>query len=173
MRWPSLLSSAATASPAGPEPITATVLSVRDSGGSGSIQPSSKPRVTIASSICSMVTASSLMSSTQADSQGAGQIRPVNSGKLFVACSLTSASRQRSRYTRSFQSGIRLPSGQPSWQNGMPQSMQRAPPGARGGGAGGPGGAGGGGGAAGPGSRPGAPPGGGEGGPPPPPPPLL
>src|SRR5881275_2742168 len=37
------------------------------------------------------------------------------------------ASRQRSRYTRSFQSGIRLPSGQPEWQNGMPQSMQRAP----------------------------------------------
>src|SRR3954468_19265045 len=37
------------------------------------------------------------------------------------------ASRQRSRKTRSFQSGIRLPSGQPEWQNGMPQSMQRAP----------------------------------------------
>src|SRR2546423_6143311 len=37
------------------------------------------------------------------------------------------ASRQRSRYTRSFQSGIRLPSGQPEWQNGIPQSMQRAP----------------------------------------------
>src|SRR2546423_9173129 len=37
------------------------------------------------------------------------------------------ASRQRSRYTRSFQSGIRLPSGQPEWQNGLPQSMQRAP----------------------------------------------
>jgi hypothetical protein len=30
-----------------------------------------------------------------------------------------------SRYTRSFQSGIRLPSGQPLLQNGMPQSMQR------------------------------------------------
>src|SRR3954451_2386658 len=27
----------------------------------------------------------------------------------------------------SFQSGIRFPSGQPEWQNGMPQSMQRAP----------------------------------------------
>jgi hypothetical protein len=53
--------------------------------------------VTIASSISSIATASSLMSSTQADSHGAGQIRPVNSGKLFVACSFVSASRQRSR----------------------------------------------------------------------------
>ena len=35
------------------------------------------------------------------------------------------ASRQRSRYTRSFQSGMRLPSGQPLLQKGMPQSMQR------------------------------------------------
>ena len=32
-----------------------------------------------------------------------------------------------SRYTRSFHSGMRFPSGQPVWQNGMPQSMQRAP----------------------------------------------
>jgi hypothetical protein len=70
---------------------------VRRSGGSGSIQPSSKPRLAIASSICSIVTGSSLMSSTQADSHGAGQIRPVNSGKLLVACSWTSASCQRSR----------------------------------------------------------------------------
>src|SRR4051812_19123351 len=37
------------------------------------------------------------------------------------------ASRQRSRETRAFPSGIRFPSGQPEWQNGMPQSMQRAP----------------------------------------------
>ena len=54
----------------------AAVRPVRTSGGSGVIQPSSKPRVTIASSICSIVTGSSLMSSTQADSQGAGQISP-------------------------------------------------------------------------------------------------
>ena len=67
------------------------------------------------------------MSSTQADSQGAGQMRPVNSGKLFVAWSWVSASCQWSRYTRSFQSGMRLPSGQPSWQKGTPQSMQRPP----------------------------------------------
>ena len=81
----------------------------------------------IPSSICLIVTGSSLMSSTQADSHGAGQIRPVNSGKLLVAWSWSIASRQRSRNTRSFQSGIRLPSGQPSWQKGMPQSMQRPP----------------------------------------------
>src|SRR4029077_12620290 len=37
------------------------------------------------------------------------------------------ASFQRSRKTRSFQSGMMLPSGQPVWQNGTPQSMQRAP----------------------------------------------
>ena len=67
------------------------------------------------------------MSSTHADSHGAGQIRPVNSGKLFVAWSFVSASRQWSRYTRSFQSGIRFPSGHPWWQNGIPQSMHRAP----------------------------------------------
>ena len=94
--WPRLFSSAATASPAGPEPTTPTVLPVRTSGGSAVIQPSSKPRVTMASSICSIVTGSSLMSRTQADSQGAGQIRPVNSGKLLVACSFDSASCQRS-----------------------------------------------------------------------------
>ena len=33
-----------------------------------------------------IVTASVLMPATQAVSQGAGQSRPVNSGKLFVAC---------------------------------------------------------------------------------------
>src|SRR4051812_9027565 len=67
------------------------------------------------------------MSSTQAASHGAGQMRPVNSGKLLVASAMRLASRQRPRNTASFQSGIRLPSGQPEWQNGMPQSMQRAP----------------------------------------------
>ena len=35
------------------------------------------------------------------------------------------ASRQRLRCTSSFQSGIALPSGQPLWQNGTPQSMHR------------------------------------------------
>ena len=59
------------------------------------------------------------------DSQGAGQMRPVISGKLFVACRRAAASSQRPRCTRSFQSGMRLPRGQPAWQNGTPQSMQR------------------------------------------------
>ncbi len=65
------------------------------------------------------------MPSTQAASHGAGQSRPVNSGKLFVACSCSLAYSHCPVRTRSFQSGIRLPSGQPWWQNGMPQSMQR------------------------------------------------
>ncbi len=49
------------------------------------IQPSSKPRSAIDISICLMATGSSLMPSTQAASHGAGQTRPVNSGKLLVA----------------------------------------------------------------------------------------
>ena len=77
-------------------------------------------------STCLMVTGSSLMARTQAASQGAGQSLPVNSGKLLVACSRSIASRQWPRYTRSFQSGMMLPRGQPWWQKGTPQSMQRA-----------------------------------------------
>src|ERR1700689_38263 len=79
----------------------------------------------ISTSTCLIVTGSALMPSTQAVSQGAGHSRPVNSGKLFVACSRSIASAQSSRQTRSFHSGMRLPSGQPLWQKGMPQSMQR------------------------------------------------
>ena len=60
-----------------------------------------------------IVTAGWLMESTQAVSHGAGQSRPVNSGKLLVACSRSLASAQSSRRTRSFHSGIRFPSGQP------------------------------------------------------------
>ena len=41
----------------------------------------------IATSTCLIVTGSWLMPSTQAVSHGAGQSRPVNSGKLLVACS--------------------------------------------------------------------------------------
>src|SRR3954465_15963634 len=113
--------------PEGPDPITAPRRAVGNGGGSGLIQPSSHALSDIACSICLIVTASSLMSSTQAASHGAGQMRPVNSGKLLVASAIRLASRQRPRKTASFQSGIRLPSGQPEWQNGMPQSMQRAP----------------------------------------------
>jgi hypothetical protein len=76
-------------------------------------------------STCLMVTAGWLIPSTQAVSHGAGQSRPVNSGKLFVACNRSTASRPWPRQVRSFHSGIRFPSGQPLWQNGIPQSMQR------------------------------------------------
>lgn len=38
------------------------------------------------------------MPSTQADSQGAGHSRPVNSGKLFVAWRRSDAAPQSSRY---------------------------------------------------------------------------
>ena len=95
--WPQRLSSAAAASPAGPAPTTATVFPVRRSGGSGTIQPSWNARSAIAISICSIVTGSSLIASTHADSHGAGQIRPVNSGKLLVACSWSIASRHLPR----------------------------------------------------------------------------
>src|SRR3954452_13243193 len=125
--WPALFSCAAAAMPAGPEPMTATLRPVRNAGGSGWTHPFSKAWSMMRCSICLIVTASSLMSSTHAASHGAGQMRPVNSGKLFVACSASIALRQRSRKTRSFQSGMRLPSGQPEWQKGMPQSMHRAP----------------------------------------------
>ena len=81
----------------------------------------------IACSIDLMPTASLLMLSVQAASQGAGQTRPVNSGKLLVECRTSIAWRQSWRNTRSFQSGMMLLTGQPFWQNGMPQSMQRAP----------------------------------------------
>ena len=67
----------------------------------------------IVSSTCLIVTASLLIPNTQAASQGAGHSRPVNSGKLFVACSRSIASCHLSRYTRSFQSGMMLPSGHP------------------------------------------------------------
>ena len=85
--WPQRFSSSATARPAGPDPITATVLPVRRGGGLGTIHPSSNARSAIASSICSIVTGSSLIARTHADSHGAGQMRPVNSGKLLVAWS--------------------------------------------------------------------------------------
>ena len=96
-QWPALLSCAAAASPAGPEPTTATLRPVRRAGGSGMTQPSSKPLSTMADSMLLMVTAGSLMPSTHEPSHGAGQTRPVNSGKLLVLCSRSSASRHRPR----------------------------------------------------------------------------
>ena len=93
--WPDLFSCAAAARPAGPEPTTATVLPLRDSGGCGLTQPFSKPLSMMAFSMFLMVTGGSVEPSTQDPSQGAGQTRPVNSGKLFVLCRRSSASSQR------------------------------------------------------------------------------
>ena len=94
--WPARLSWCAAARPAGPEPMTATFLPVRSDGGSGCTQPCSNAWSMIATSMALIVTASSLMPSTHEPSHGAGHKRPVNSGKLFVACSRSMASRQRS-----------------------------------------------------------------------------
>lgn len=60
-----------------------------------------------------MATGGSLMPSTQLPSQGAGHTLPVNSGKLLVCKRRYSASCHRPLCTRSFHSGIKLPSGQP------------------------------------------------------------
>src|SRR5258707_352241 len=84
----------------------------------------------ISTSTCLMVTGAAPapalgMASTKAASQGAGHNRPVNSGKLFVACRSSSAPAKSPVRTRSFQSGMRLPRGQAWWQNGIPQSIQR------------------------------------------------
>ncbi len=81
----------------------------------------------MACSIDLMPTGSLLMRSVHASSHGAGQTRPVNSGKLFVEWSVSIARSQSWRYTRSFQSGMILLTGHPDMQNGVPQSMQRAP----------------------------------------------
>jgi len=57
-----------------------------DAGGSGFTQPCSKARSTMAHSMVLMVTGCSSRLSVQEASQGAGQTRPVNSGKLLVEC---------------------------------------------------------------------------------------
>ena len=80
----------------------------------------------MACSIDLMPTASPLKFTTQAASQGAGQMRPVNSGKLLVLCSTVRAFCQSLLNTRSLKSGMMLLTGQPLLQNGVPQSMQRA-----------------------------------------------
>ena len=79
----------------------------------------------VVTSTCLMVTAGWLIPSTQAVSQGAGAQTTGELRKLFVACSRSIALRQSPRQARSFHSGMRLPSGQPLWQNGIPQSMHR------------------------------------------------
>ena len=112
--------------PAGPEPTTATFLPVLCFAGRAVTQPSAQARSMMACSIDLMPTASSFTFSVQAASQGAGQMRPVNSGKLLVLCSTSIAFFQSPRYTRSLKSGMMLLTGQPLLQNGVPQSMQRA-----------------------------------------------
>ena len=62
----------------------ATVLPVRTGGTSGPIQPSSKALSMMETSMALMVTGSPLRPAVQEPSQGAGQTRPVNSGKLLV-----------------------------------------------------------------------------------------
>ena len=66
-------------------------------GTCGVTQPSSQARSMISTSTCLIVTGSALMPSTHAASHGAGHSRPVNSGKLLVACRRSMASRQWSR----------------------------------------------------------------------------
>ena len=125
--WPARASCWAAAMPAGPDPTTATFLPVLILATRGCTQPCSHALSAMACSIDLMPTGSSLTLSVQAASHGAGQMRPVNSGKLLVESSTVQASRQSCRYTRSLKSGMMLLTGQPLLQNGMPQSMQRAP----------------------------------------------
>ena len=91
--WPTRASCCAAARPAGPEPTTATFLPVLAAAGCGTTQPFSQPLSMILCSIDLMPTGSLLMPSVQAASHGAGQMRPVNSGKLLVECRLSSAAR--------------------------------------------------------------------------------
>ncbi len=69
----------------------ATFLPVFALGGCGTTQPISQPLSMMKCSIDLMPTGSALMPRVQAASQGAGQMRPVNSGKLLVECSTSSA----------------------------------------------------------------------------------
>jgi len=128
---PLLLSWSAAAKPAGPLPMMATVLVVRTGGGRGAIQPISKALSIMVHSTLLIDTGSSMIPRTQAPSHGAGQTRPVNSGKLLVSSKRRRASCQLPCFASAFHSGIKLPRGQPLlsvtdwWQNGVPQSMHR------------------------------------------------
>ena len=125
--WPTRANCCAVAMPAGPPPTTATFLPVLVLDGCGLTQPLSQPLSIIACSIDLMPTGARLIPKVQAASQGAGQIRPVNSGKLLVDCKTSNAFFQSLWNTKSLKSGMMLFTGQPLLQNGMPQSMQRAP----------------------------------------------
>ena len=112
--------------PAGPEPTIAIFLPVLCVGTCGLTQDFSQARSIMACSIDLIPTAESLIPSVQAASHGAGQIRPVNSGKLLVECKTSLACCQSLSYTKLLKSGMILLTGQPLLQNGIPQSMQRA-----------------------------------------------
>ena len=92
--WPTRASCCEHARPAGPDPTTATFLPVFFRDILGSIHPSSQPRSIIAHSILFIVTGLSVIFKVHAASQGAGHILPVNSGKLLVECSVSSADLQ-------------------------------------------------------------------------------
>jgi hypothetical protein len=66
------------------------------------------------SSLSRTVTGLPIMPQMQAFSHRAGQTRPVNSGKQFVLSRRLSARSRLPVQTRSFHSGMRLCSGQPS-----------------------------------------------------------
>src|SRR5262245_66436043 len=104
----------------------AIFLPVFVSAGCGATQPSSKARSAMAHSMVLMVTGLSSMLSVHEDSHGAGQTRPVTSGKVLVACRLSADMRQRWRNTWSLQSELWLFTGQPVSQWGLTQSMQGA-----------------------------------------------
>ena len=91
--WPARVSCWAAASPAGPEPTTATVLPVRHAGGMR-VDPALVPRAVddLDLDLLDRHRVGWLMPSTHDDSHGAGHSRPVNSGKLLVACSRSIAS---------------------------------------------------------------------------------
>ena len=96
--WPARFSWSAQARPAGPGADDRHLLAgAHAPAARGTTQPSSKPWSMIAHSIALIVTGGSLMPSTHEPSQGAGQTRPVNSGKLLVLCRRSSASCQRPR----------------------------------------------------------------------------
>ena len=78
---PARVSCWAHARPAGPEPITATALPGMRPARRGVIKPHSHARPAMATSTFLIVTAGSLMASTQAGSHGAGQSLPVKLGK--------------------------------------------------------------------------------------------
>ena len=73
------------------------------------IHPISNPLSIMAHSIFLIVTGGALIPKTQAPSQGAGQTRPVNSGKLLVCNRVFRASFQLSWNTKSLNFGIMFP----------------------------------------------------------------